>query len=130
MYVCVSIFLDYSVAYYISVAILTFTLFLMIWKINGKREKKPHTAKDSENVDFKALKSLLTIPMGVFLVGIATTGLIYGVHETFLYLYLQKELDASSQLISYMINIASASQALFLPFADKAVKFLGKWFLK
>ena len=85
---------------------------------------------DSENVDLKALRDLLTIPMGVFLVGIATTGLIYGVHETFLYLYLQKELDASSQLISYMINIASASQALFLPFADKAVKFLGSWFLK
>ena len=93
----------------------------MIWKLKGNKTTK--TFKDE--IQLHAIGQIFTIPFCVFLIGIITTGIMFGVQDTFLFLYFQEDLDASSKFVSNYIYIAFTSQALFLPFSDKVVNFLG-----
>ncbi len=67
-------------------------------------------------------RKIWSVPMAIMIIGIFATGLIFGVHDAYLFIYLQRDLGASSQMLSYFVVIAWGSVLLILPFADKIVR--------
>ncbi len=73
----------------------------------------PTTANDNDNDNhvhhqevkdiniFQAIGKIISWPMVIFALGVFNTGFLWGIHDTFQHIYLQRELGASSQLISY-----------------------------
>lgn len=114
---------DYSLMYYVADGIMLLCMIVIMWKFNVKAERKKESS--SELSGLRALPKLLSIPSMVLALGVATTGLQWGVHDTFLFLYLQNDLGASSALIARLSTIGFASQALLLPFSEKLVEFVG-----
>ena len=53
------------------------------------------------------------------------TGLQWGVHDTFLFVYFQEELKASTALVSYMVVVGSLSVFLSLFFINKIIDCIG-----
>ena len=73
----------------------------------------------------KDLKKLISVPSSVLFFGVAVTGLQWGVHDTFLFVYFQEELKASTALVSYMVVVASLSVFLSLFFINKIIDWIG-----
>ena len=119
-------FPDYSLAYFTTDGFLILVSILVIWKLNarpqdetdGNVSKKVVTAWD-------VTKEITTVPMLIMIFGVTIIGLAIGVQATFLYLYLQNELGASSALISYYTVVTYACQALFLLISDKVINVVG-----
>ena len=58
----------------------------------------------------KDLKQLISVPSSVLFFGVAVTGLQWGVHDTFLFIYFKEELKASTALgAKYLGFISSRS---------------------
>ena len=55
----------------------------------------------------------------------AITGLQWGVHDTFLAVYLREDLGASTALVSYMVTVGSVSTFLFMFFVNQTIEFIG-----
>ena len=73
----------------------------------------------------KDLKKLISVPSAVLFFGVAVTGLQWGVHDTFLFVYFQKDLKASTALVSYMVVVGSLSVFLSLFFINKIIDCIG-----
>ena len=85
-----------------------------------KRKQKP----GSQSL-FRDLKKLISVPSSVLFFGVAVTGLQWGVHDTFLFVYFQEELKASTALVSYMVVVGSLSVFLSLFFINKIIDWIG-----
>ena len=102
------------------------TLVVMLWKLKiTPMAKTPPTQKTQVTSWKVALKQLPSVPMATLLFGVSTFGVLAGIQNTFLFLYLQRDLGASSQLISYMGNITAGTQVIFLLVADKLEEKIG-----
>ena len=110
--------------YFVTDGILGLALVLLLWKIDGSTGFKQKEEKNEENIA-KAIKKLFSIPMVFFLLGLMITGICIGINGTYLYLYLQNDLDASSELLSYITIVTLLGTTLFMPLADKVVKWVG-----
>ncbi len=99
------------------------TLVLMLWKLQVPKNIEKSTNKKVEGKQI--LRDIVSIPSAILMFGVSITGLTVNLLGTYLYLYLQRDLGASSELIAYTANITFGSQALFLIISDKVVEFVG-----
>ena len=114
---------DYTLAYIVSDALMFVSFVLIIWKLKVSAEKsESNQVKVSKT---RTLTHLFSLPMLIFMLGLATTGMIFGINNTYLYLYLQRDLSASSKIISYMVSLGLGVQALFLFVSDLVVEKVG-----
>ena len=72
------------------------------------------------------MPQLISIPSAILILGIAPCGLLWGIESTFGNLYLQRELGASSQFISYKITITGITVACMLPFSEFIIGKMGE----
>ena len=72
------------------------------------------------------MPQLVSIPSAILILGIAPCGLLWGLETTFGSLYLQRELGASSQFISYKITITGISVVCMLPFSEFIIGKMGE----
>ena len=87
---------DYSIAFYICDAFIILGSLTAL-KLDVKLEKS------GEKVT-KSLKKIFTYPSMILFSLAALQGLCWGVHDTYLFVYLQEELGASSSLISISLS--------------------------
>ena len=91
-------FTDYSMAFYIASGFLFATCVLVLFL----EIKVPKTGEKP----FKSLKKIINpSSLLLFFFGFLF-GYTWGIHDTFLFIYLQEDLGASSQLISNALCIA------------------------
>jgi hypothetical protein len=105
--------------YYVNDGILLLTLLVVLFKVDLTSEEDEKTEKTTENTEktteinqetgWRAVGKLINIPSVVLFFGVFITGFQWGIHDTFLFIYLQRDLGASSQLISYMSVIGIIS---------------------
>ena len=99
--------------YFVADGILLLTFLVCIILVDF--ESTDEDAKDLQVQEplLKALPKLFTVPFLVLIFGVFVTGLQWGIHDSFLFLYLQEDLKADSKLLSYMAVIGMASQVRF-----------------
>ena len=113
-------------AYFISDGFLVLIIGLVIWKLDARPEDESDNAVTKKvESGYQTLKQIMSIPFLIMVWGATITGLAFGTQATFLYLYLQNDLNASSKLISYCTTIQYGSQALFLLVSDKVIDKVG-----
>ena len=116
---------DYSVMYFASDGILFLAAFLCLFFIDFEANFNDEQEDQIQEPLLKALPKLFSMPFVVLIFGVFVTGLQWGVHDAFLFLYLREDLNADFDLLSYMIVIGLVSQVILLPFAGKIIKFIG-----
>ena len=83
---------DYSLAFYIAAGFLTFTSVLILFL----DVRVPETG---ERV-LKSLKKIISPPALILFAFAFLFGFSWGIHDTYLFIYLQEDLGADSALIS------------------------------
>ena len=114
---------DYSIMYFVSDGILFLASLLCLFLIDFETVQKDE--QPIQEPLMKALPKLFSVPFLVLIFGVFITGLQWGVHDGFLFLYLREDLNADFDLLSYMIVISLVSQVCTLPFAAKIIKYMG-----
>ena len=113
---------DYSLMYFVSDGILFIALLIFLFAVDFTN---PNTTNGKQEPLTEALPKLLSVPFLILIFGTFVTGLQWGIHDSFLFLYLQEDLKADSKLLSYMATIGMVTQAIFVPFSGKLIKKIG-----
>ena len=117
---------DYLPMYLVSDGILFLAFIACMFFVDFEAtDKEIEDLKASPEPLVKALPKLFSLPFLVLMFGIFVSGLQWGIHDSFLFLYLKEDLNADSDLLSYMSIIGMTSMALLLPFAGKLTKLVG-----
>ena len=93
---------DYSVMYFVSDGILFLALLVFL---TGVDFSSPKISDEKQEPLRQALPKLWSVPFITLIFGTFVTGLQWGIHDSFLFLYLQEDLKADSKLLSYMAII-------------------------
>ena len=110
--------MDYSVAYYIFGTFLVLSGISAL-KVDVRREKA------DEKVT-KSLKKLFTSPAITLFTLAAFHGVTWGLCDSYLYVYLEEELGASSSLISICSLVGMASGIFLCLFTRRIVDYTGE----
>ena len=116
---------DYFVMYFVSDGILFLALFVFLIGVDFTGPKIPDDGNEKQEPLSQALPKLWSVPFITLIFGTFVTGLQWGIHDSFLFLYLQEDLNADSQMLSYMAIIGMVSQAIFVPFSAKLIRKIG-----
>ena len=96
-------------------------LVSLVLKVNVGKEApeddKKSNEKEKNREHRKAVKQLFTPSALIFFLMLVSSGLSWGIKDTFLYVYLSEEMKASSKLLSYTSAISVGSGLLILPFS-------------
>ena len=95
-------------------------LVSLVLKVNIGEEvpdDKNYNEKDKKREHRKAVRQLFTPSALIFFSMLVSSGLSWGIKDTFLYVYLSEEMEASSQLLAYTSAISVGSGLLILPFS-------------
>ncbi len=114
---------DYLIMYFVSDGILVLASLLCLFLIDF--EPVQEDEQPIQEPLMNALPKLFSLPFMVLIFGVFVTGLQWGVHDAFLFLYLREDLNADFDLLSYMIVIGLVSQVCLLPFAGKIIRYIG-----
>ena len=109
--------------YFVSDGILVLASLLCLFLIDFKPVQEDE--QPIQEPLLNALPKLFSLPFMVLIFGVFATGLQWGVHDAFLFLYLREDLNADFDLLSYMIVIGLVSQVCLLPFAGKIIRYIG-----
>ena len=99
---------DYLPMYLVSDGILFLAFLACIFLVDFEATDKDLQAPQQEPL-VKALPKLFSVPFLVLMFGIFVSGLQWGIHDTYVFLYLKEDLKADSDLLSYMAIIGMAS---------------------
>ena len=117
---------DYFTMYLVTDGILFIAFLACIFFVDFKAEdKESQDLQAPQEPLMKALPKLFSVPFLVLMFGIFVSGLQWGIHDSFVFLYLKEDLNADSDLLSYCVIIGMTSMALILPFAGKLTKLVG-----
>ena len=93
---------DYSIAFYAYDACLFIALLISLKlkvTMSSKEETKDLDKKQKKKQNRKELRELFNPSALIFFGIIFQGGVMWGIRDTFLFIYLQEELEASSQLL-------------------------------
>ena len=115
---------DYSKSVYFFNAILAFVIVVAIFlKVNLRKEAdESKTEREKKKEHRKQLKKLFTPSILIFFALVASSGLSWGIKDSYLNIYLVQEMNASYLMIGYASTIATAAGIISLPIAQ--------WFAK
>ena len=115
---------DYSRSVYFFNAILGFVIVVAIFlKVNLRKEAdESKTEREKKKEHRKQLKKLFTPSILIFLALVASSGLSWGIKDSYLNIYLVQEMNASYLMIGYASTIATSAGIISLPIAQ--------WFAK
>ena len=115
---------DYSKSVYFFNAILAFVIVVAIFlKVNLRNEaEKNKTEKEKKKEHRKQLKKLFTPSILIFLALVASSGLSWGIKDSYLNIYLVQEMNASYLMIGYATTISIAAGTITLPIAQWLAK--------
>ena len=121
---------DYSMAFYAADGLLFITLLssLAVRVTIGTGDEDKTDAKDQEKKkkeNRRALKKLFSPSAMIFFAMIFQGGLMWGVKDTYFFLYCQEELGATSQFIGYVGTISTVCGVLIMPFAKWIIESVG-----
>ena len=85
--------LDYSIAFYISDGFLLLTVLIAILKLNVTVQKTGQPIMTS-------LQSVISVPSLLLFFLVSLAGFGWGIHDTYLYVYLNEELKAPTAYMS------------------------------
>ena len=100
---------NYLNTYWVSDGILFLAFIVCIFLVDFEANDKEIIESQPQEPLGKALPKLFSVPFLVLMFGIFVSGLQWGVHDSFLFLYLKEDLNADSDLLSYMAIIGSTS---------------------
>lgn len=83
---------NYDIAFYISDGFIVATAVLVLF-LDVRLEKSGQKV-------WKSLKQIVSLPALLFLGLVFINGFLWGIHDTYLLIYLDETMEASSQLIS------------------------------
>ena len=96
--------------YFVSDGILFVAFLVFVFLVDFEATDEDTKDLQVQEPLLKALPKLISVPFCVLIFGIFVTGLQWGIHDSYLFLYLQEDLKADSKLLSYMAAIGLASQ--------------------
>ena len=92
-------------------------------KVNLRKEAdESKTEREKKKEHRKQLKKLFTPSILIFFASVASSGLSWGIKDSYLNIYLVQEMNASYLMIGYASTIATAAGIISLPIAQ--------WFAK
>ena len=98
-------------------------LAALFLKVNLRKEvDESKTEKEKKKEHRKQLKKLFTPSILIFFASVASSGLSWGIKDSYLNIYLVQEMNASYLMIGYASTIATAAGIISLPIAQ--------WFAK
>ena len=121
---------NYMTAYYVSDGLyligLVTSCFLKV-NLPKKEEDTSLPVKRIEKMknSFQEAMKLFSPPTLIFFGMIFQGGIMWGVKDTYFAVYLQQDLEASSQFIGYVNTISVVSGVLILPFAKWIIEGIG-----
>ena len=84
--------------------------------------EKSKTEKEKKKEHRKQLKKLFTPSILIFLALVASSGLSWGIKDSYLNIYLVQEMNASYLMIGYAATISTAAGTITLPIAQWLAK--------
>ena len=101
---------DYSMAFYVSDAFYLVALLVSLTvKVNMGSENQNISKKQKKKENRKAIKQLFTPSAWIFFAMIFQGGLMWGIKDTYLFVYFQENLGASSQFIGLNNTVVSVA---------------------
>ena len=101
---------DYSMAFYVSDAFYLVALLVSLTvKVNMGSENQNISKKQKKKENRKAIKQLFTPSAWIFFAMIFQGGLMWGIKDTYLFVYFQENLGASSQFIGFNNTVVSVA---------------------
>ena len=83
------------------------------------------TKKQRTKENRRALRDLVNPSALIFFGILFGGGAMWGIHDTYLLIYLQNDLGASSQFIGYFNTLGHLTPLLVLPFAKWIIEYIG-----
>ena len=98
-------------------------LTVLFLKVNLRKEAdEGKTEKEKKKEHRKELKNLFTPSILIFLGLVTSSGLAWGIKDTYLNIYLVEELNASYLMLGYATTISIAAGTITLPIAQWLAK--------
>ena len=115
---------DYSRNFYFFDAVMAFVIVAALFlKVNLRKETDvSKTEKEKKKEHRKELKKLFTPSILIFLGLVTSSGLAWGIKDTFMNIYLVEEMNASYLMIGYAATITTATGLFTLPIANWLVE--------
>ena len=85
----------------------------------------PTTSKSKKKENRKAIRQLFSPSALIFFAMIFQGGLMWGVKDTYFFVYLQDTLLASSEFLGFYNTIVSVAAVIIMPFAKWIIESVG-----
>lgn len=117
---------DYTMAFYVADGLYLITLIMSLFvKVNPVSDDNPDKDGDKKDDKKKEIKGLFSPSALIFFAIIFQGGIMWGVKDTYFFVYLQDELKADSAMIAYFNVISILSGVFVLPVAKFIIEKIG-----